>query len=74
MKVLKQVLPFAAVITGLILVSTLSFATPEYSKKEKTACASCHVQKMPKKADKATHDLNDKGKCYEKKKSMADCK
>lgn len=74
MRILKTVLPAAAVIAGVITVSTISFATPELSKKEKTACATCHVQKMPKKADKATHDLNDKGKCYEKKKSLADCK
>ncbi|MBL8291267.1 MAG: hypothetical protein JNN08_05500 [Bryobacterales bacterium] len=61
---------------GLVLTMAGSpaYAKPEYTKKEKTACATCHVQKMPKKDDKATHTLNDKGKCYEKSHSMANCK
>ncbi|MBI4907348.1 MAG: hypothetical protein HY820_27230 [Acidobacteria bacterium] len=74
MRILKLAFSAAVVTVGLIAVSTMSFATVEYSKKEKTGCVTCHVQKMPKKADKATHDLNAKGKCYEKSKSMANCK
>ncbi len=55
-------------ITGLMLfgLSVSSFATVEISKKEKQKCVVCHV-KMGKK------DLNDVGKCYEAKKSMAAC-
>lgn len=55
-------------VMGLMLfgLSLSSFATVEISKKEKQKCVTCHV-KMGKK------DLNDVGKCYEQKKSMAAC-
>ena len=55
-------------IMGMLLfgLSISSFATVEIGKKEKQKCVVCHV-KMGKK------DLNDVGKCYEKKKSMEAC-
>ena len=71
---IRDLLAPALAIMGLIAASTVSFATPEYSKKEKTACSTCHVQKVPKKTDEASQALNDKGKCYEKSKSLAECK
>jgi len=55
-------------VMGLMLfgLSISGFATVEIGKKEKQKCVACHV-KMGKK------DLNDVGKCYEKKHSMDAC-
>ena len=47
--------------------ATLVQGKPEYTKKEKTACVTCHVKSGSK-------ELNDVGKCYEKKKSLNGCK
>lgn len=57
-------------LTGLVLavfaVSVLQ-GKPEYTKKEKTACLTCHTKPGSK-------ELNDFGKCYEKKRSLDGCK
>ena len=54
-------------IAGLIVGNSLSFAKPEYAKKEGGAkCTVCHVA-MGKK------DLNDVGKCYHDKKDLKAC-
>ena len=42
-------------------------AKPEYAKKEKTGCVTCHVTIKSK-------ELNPTGKCYGEKKSMTECK
>jgi hypothetical protein len=59
----------AAVVAGLgiILTMTPAAAKPEYSKKEKTGCATCHVTVKSK-------ELNTTGKCYSEKKSLTECK
>src|SRR5262249_46358816 len=46
---------------GLLLTTSMSFAKPEYSKNEKAACKTCHVQAVPKKDAAETNDV---GKCY----------
>ncbi len=65
---------FAAIVrltlTGLILAAftaTLLQAKPEYTKKEGKSCETCHTKAGAK-------ELNDVGKCYEKKKSLKECK
>ena len=58
------------VLFGLVLAAftaTLVEGKPEYTKKEKTAWVTCHVKSGSK-------ELNDVGKCYEKKKSLDGCK
>jgi len=57
MRTLKFVLPAAILILGALVSTTVSYAKPEYSKKEKKTCTFCHV-KMGSK------DLNDAGKYY----------
>ena len=42
-------------------------AKPEFAKKEKTGCATCHVSMKSK-------ELNLTGKCYGEKKSLTECK
>ena len=51
---------------GLVLTSGLSFAKPEYTKKEKKGCVTCHVTATSK-------ELNVTGKCYSEKKSLEGC-
>ena len=52
---------------GLSIGASMSYAKPEYGKKEKTACTTCHVANGKK-------ELNDVGKCYgEKKHSLEGC-
>ena len=63
---LKIVLPAAVLGAAFLFSSSVSFAKPEYTKKEKKPCTACHVTAKCK-------ELNDVGKCYEKSKSLADC-
>jgi len=65
-KLMKAVVFSSALGVAISLSSLSSFGTIEIAKKEKTACTTCHV-KMGSK------DLNDVGKCYQKKKSLKAC-
>ncbi len=67
MKLIRMGVPAMIVGAGLMLLMTPSFGKPEFSKKEKTGCATCH-SKAGKK------DLNDVGKCYKESKDLAKCK
>lgn len=51
-----------------VMSSSVSFGKPEYTKKEKKGCQTCHVD-----AKKKAKDLNDVGKCYGEKKDLAAC-
>jgi len=67
MKTLKIVIPTAVLMCGVVFTSTLSFAKPEYTKKEKTPCTTCHVTAKSK-------ELNATGECYKKNDhSLATC-
>ncbi len=63
---LKLVVPAIILLGGLVVPSTVSFGKPEYAKKEKTGCVTCHVKAGSK-------DLNAIGKCYGEKKALAGC-
>ena len=68
MKALLRIL--RAALASLVLVAftaSVMHSKPEYSKKEKASCTTCHVKPGSK-------ELNDVGKCYEKKKSLDRCK
>ena len=57
-------------LAGLVLAAFSGMVVhgkPEYTKKEKTPCITCHTKNGSK-------ELNDVGKCYEKKKSLEECK
>ncbi|HZT69630.1 MAG TPA: hypothetical protein VFC10_07765 [Terriglobia bacterium] len=67
MNKIRKALVFSVALGAFFsLLSLSSFGTMEIAKKEKTACTTCHV-KMGSK------DLNDVGKCYQKKKSLKAC-
>lgn len=66
MRALRLALPLVVLMTGLFVTTTTSFAKPEYSKKEKKGCVTCHVAAGKK-------DLNDVGKCYAKKHVLEGC-
>jgi hypothetical protein len=66
MKTIKFIVPAAVATVGLLISSAPSYGKPEYSKKEKTGCVTCHVSAKSK-------DLNDVGKCYSDKKELKTC-
>ena len=67
MKTLKLAIPTSVLLLGVLFSSALSFAKPEYTKKEKTPCVTCHVNAKSK-------DLNATGECYKKNDhSLANC-
>jgi len=67
MKKLKIALPGAILGFALMFSSSVSFAKPEFMKKEKgSKCVTCHVSAKSK-------DLNDTGKCYQKDHDLAKC-
>ena len=63
---LKIGIPVAIVGLGMTLSLTTGFAKPEYTKKEKKACTTCHVTAKSK-------ELNKVGECYKAKQSLAGC-
>jgi len=66
MKIPKWIFPVTLALCGLLINVSRSYAKPEYTKKEKKPCVACHVSAKSK-------DLNDTGKCWEKKKSFDGC-
>jgi cytochrome c553 len=64
---LKLFLPAVIAMGAFLVCTTATFGKAEYTKKEKKACVYCHT-----KAN--TKDLNEVGKCYDKDKSLANCK
>jgi len=66
MRALRLMIPAAVLMAGLFVASSLSFAKPEYQKKEKgTKCTTCHATAGKK-------ELNDVGKCYGEHKHVLD--
>ena len=57
-----------ALVGALLAAFSVSLvqAKVEYTKKEGKPCTTCHVKANSK-------ELNDVGKCYEKKKSLKEC-
>lgn len=66
MKKIPAIASALVLAVGLLSLAPVSFGKPEYTKKEKKGCASCHVTAKSK-------DLNDVGKCYGEKKDMKAC-
>lgn len=62
-KLLKFGLPAAVLAASFMVTSSLSYAKPEYTKKEKKPCTFCHVKAGSK-------DLNDAGKYYKEHNSL----
>jgi hypothetical protein len=53
-------------MVGLAFNSAQVYGKPEYTKKEKKGCVTCHVSAKSK-------DLNATGECYKKSKSLEGC-
>jgi hypothetical protein len=66
MRKLKVVAPVVIFLAAMVGSSTMSYAKPEMTKKEKKPCITCHVAAKSK-------DLNDTGKCYKEKNTLAGC-
>lgn len=58
MRKLRFLLP-ALILTGGLMISSVSYGKPEYTKKEKKGCVVCHVSAKSK-------ELNKVGECYKK--------
>ena len=56
---MKFVIPAFVLFLGIVANSTLSYAKPEYTKKEKKPCTFCHVSGNSK-------ELNEARKYYKK--------
>lgn len=67
MKSFRLAVSLVIALGGFGLLLTPVSAKPEYSKKEKTGCLTCHTAIKSK-------DLNETGKCYGDKKSLTECK
>ena len=62
----RAVVAFVLAFAIAAFFALISQAKPDYTKKEGKNCLTCHVKAGSK-------ELNDVGKCYEKKKSLKDC-
>jgi hypothetical protein len=60
---LKTVIPAAILASGFLICTSSVLATPEYSKKEKKSCTTCHGKISTDKAE-MTKNLNKTGNCY----------
>ncbi len=69
MKLFQIFIPAAIMCLGLITVNTAQ-GKPEYTKKEKKGCMTCHSMAKPTKENEA---LNAVGKCYKEKKELTSC-
>ncbi len=71
MKLIRILLPIAVVSFGFIMTTSNVTATPEFSKKEKTACKTCHDVAKP---TKAAPGLGKVGTCYKATPDLKKCK
>jgi len=63
MKTVRLIIGVGLMMAAFVATSVVSFATPEFTKKEKKPCTTCHVTAKSK-------DLNSVGKYYKEKKSL----
>jgi hypothetical protein len=66
MKQLKIAISGLFLVGGMLLNLTPGYAKPDYTKKEKKGCVTCHVSMKSK-------ELNETGKCYAQKKKLEGC-
>jgi hypothetical protein len=70
MKLFRFLIPAAIMCLGLTINVKPAQGKPEYTKKEKKACTTCHSSAKPTKENEA---LNAVGKCYKGKKELSAC-
>ena len=64
-RVIRLVLPVAALLAAFFATNGVVFATKDMAKKEKKACTTCHEKGTPSK-----DNLNATGKYYKEKKTL----
>lgn len=73
MRTFKVLIPSAILLGGLLLCTSSLFGTPEYAKKEKKSCTTCHAKAVGDKAE-MVKNLNATGTCYkDNEHSLAKC-
>jgi hypothetical protein len=70
MKLFRFLIPAAIMCLGFTIGVKPVEGKPEYTKKEKKGCMTCHSSAKPTKEVEA---LNAVGKCYKEKKDMTAC-
>ena len=63
MRVMKVLIPTVIVAGGLLVCTSSLTGTPEYAKKEKKGCTTCHAKVSADKAE-MVKNLNATGTCY----------
>jgi len=63
MRTVRLFIGAGLMLAAFLATSAVSFATPEFTKKEKKPCTTCHVTAKSK-------DLNNVGKYYKEKKTL----
>jgi hypothetical protein len=73
MRAAKLIIPAAIVAGGLFVCTSSMTGTPEFAKKEKKSCTTCHA-KVSGNKDEMVKNLNATGTCYkDNEHSLAKC-
>ena len=73
MGAIKLVIPGTILLGGFLTCTLSVYGTPEYAKKEKKSCTTCH-SKVTSDKDQMAKSLNTTGTCYkENDHSLAKC-
>ena len=73
MSAIKLIIPGTILLGGLVTCTLSVYGTPEYAKKEKKSCTTCH-SKVTGDKDQMAKGLNTTGTCYkENDHSLAKC-
>jgi hypothetical protein len=73
MRAIKVLIPAAVVAGGMLVCTSSMMGTPEYAKKEKKSCTTCHAKVVGDKAE-MVKNLNATGTCYkDNEHSLAKC-
>jgi ferredoxin len=60
---LKVIVPAVVLLGGFMVCTSSMYGTPEYARKEKKACTTCHVKVVSDKTDMGKN-LTSTGTCY----------
>lgn len=63
MNTFKIAIPSAILLGGFLVCTSSMYGTPEYAKKEKKSCTTCHAKVLSDKAE-MLKNLTTTGTCY----------
>jgi hypothetical protein len=72
MRTIKVIFPVGVLLAGIAVSTSSMYATPDFAKKEKKSCTTCHATSGGKKEEMAKN-LNAVGTCYKDDHSLAKC-